>query len=405
MIGFWILAALLLLAGYAFFLPVLLGGNPRPAVDRRKLNLLLHRQRREELAREVGGAERQDLEEELDRDLLADLTVSDTADAQTDKPGRRSLVLALVIVPVLAVAVYGQLGRPDLTDARAAADPRNMANEADFQATIEKLAQRLKNEPNDLDGWVLLARSLMATGQVDKAVTAYEYALKLAPDNPDVKAMYAQTLAEGNGGDFAGRPTDIITDLLKQHPRHPVGLWLAGLAAAQRGDNVEAAAHWEALKAQLAPDSDDAAQLGRYIAQLQGLESTPVTTARPDDAGGQGAGKKFVRIKVALADELKAKANPGDTVFIFARAASGPPMPLAIVRKQVKDLPIEVTLDDSMAMTAGMNLSAFERLILGARVSKSGQAMPRPGDLQGLSDPIVVERDRTYSIRISQELR
>jgi len=405
MIGFWLLATLLLLAGYAFFLPVLLGGSPRQAVDRRKLNLLLHRQRREELAREVGGEDRQELEEELDRDLLADLTASDRADAHADKPGRRSLVMALLMVPVLAALVYAQLGRPDLTDFQAAAGPRNMANEADFQATIEKLAERLKKEPNDLDGWMLLARSLMATGQVDKAITAYEYALKLAPDNPDVRAMYAQTLAEGNGGDFAGQPADIITGLLRQHPQHPIGLWLAGLAAAQRGDNAEAAGHWEALKAQLAPDSDDAAQLGQYIAQLKGSASTPVTTARRSDAGGQGAAKKSVRIKVALADELKAKAKPGDTVFIFARAAAGPPMPLAIVRKQVKDLPIEVTLDDSMAMIAGMNLSAFDRLILGARVSKSGQAMPRPGDLQGLSDPTVVEQDRTYSIRITQELR
>lgn len=401
MLGFWILAALLLLAGYAFFLPALLGVRRRNAVDRQKLNLLLHRQRREELARESAGAELDGLSDELDRDLLADLAATEAHPHQADKAGRWPLLLALLGVPLLAVLLYGQLGRPDLADFRAdthATNTQEMPNEADFQATIDTLAARLKENPNDLEGWLLLARSLMATDQTEKALTAYEFALKLAPDNLDVQALYAQALAEGNDGDFEGKPREILAGILQKDAKHPSALWFAGLAAAKRGDVQEAVSRWEALKAQFPAGGEDARQLALYIAKVKGEQPAP------EPSQNQVGTNKSIRVQVSLAKELQSKTAPEDTVFIFARAASGPPMPLAIVRKQVKDLPVEVTLDDSMSMMQGMNLSSFEQLVIGARVSKSGQAMPTPGDLQGLSEPTAVQDGQAYSVRIAQEV-
>lgn len=410
MLGFWILTALLLLAGYAFFLPALLGRAERAgkAVDRRRLNLLLHRQRREELMREAGEADRDTLAEELDRDLLADLTASEPHPAPFHGGGRGLLWAALLAAPLLAAFIYGHLGRPDLIGFRAGpqmAGAGDTPSAEDFQVMIDNLAQRLKQKPDDLDGWLLLARSLMATDQIDKALTAFEFALKLAPDDLDVQASYAQALAEGNDGKFEGKPSEIVAAILAKSPKHPRGLWLAGLIALERGDHTKAVAHWEALKAQFAPNSEDAQQLAEYIAKIQGAAPTAAARPTPETSNVPSGARKSIRVQVALADELQPKTAPDDTLFVFARAAQGPAIPLAIVRKRVKDLPLEVVLDDSMSMLPGMNLSAFEQLIIGARISKSGQAMPAPGDLQGLSGPSAARDGQSFTVRITEEVR
>jgi cytochrome c-type biogenesis protein CcmH len=153
--------------------------------------------------------------------------------------------------------------------------------------------------------------------------------------------------------------------------------------------------------------------LGKIIEDLKhgGAEAEAETADAAEQEGGAAAElpatgeQKSIRVKVGLAAALKSKASPEDVVFIFARAASGPPMPLAIVRKKVKDLPVEVTLDDSMSMVEGMNLSAFDQLVIGARVSKSGQAMPQPGDLQGLTRPLAAENEGVYAVEIGEVVK
>ena len=404
MTGFWILAAILLLAGYAFFIPALIKTS-RQTADRQRLNLLLHEQRREELMRESGGEDLERLAAELDKDLLGDLAASEKARGPGSAGGRWPLIVALAAVPVMAVLLYSQLGRIDL--AGYSPDPASARSDQmgeDIRVAIDQLAERLKKNPNDLEGWMLLGRSLTTTQQFDKASTAYEFALKLAPDNLDIQALYAQSLAEANEGRLQGRPAEIVAAILRKDPKHPNALWLAGLAAAQTGDTAGAAASWEKLKAQFPAESEEARQLGQYIAEVQG-QSPPAETQKTAQPAIAADRQKSIRVKVTLAEALKDKAAPGDTVFIFARAASGPPMPLAIVRKQVKDLPVEVTLDDSMSMVQGMNLSAFDQLVIGARVSKSGNAMPSPGDLQGMTEPTAAENGKAYAVQIEQEVR
>ena len=412
MIGFWILAALILLAAYGLFLPALTGKRRRSAIDRRRLNLLLHRQRREELAGELTEQELEGLQAEWDKDLLGDLSAVEAVGATSAQPGRGTLVAALVVAPLLGLLLYSMLGRLDLADfqAQAVATTPKKASAPEFQEMIERLAERLKTDGKDLKGWLLLGRSYQQIEQYDKAAAAYAQAMKLEPDNLAIQANYAEALGESLNGDFTGEPAKIAAAILAKEPKQRNALWLAGAAAAQSGDTAQAIAYLETLRGEFPKGSADDKHLSKIIDDLkQGGQAAEEEDAQPE--GGPAAElpatgeQKSIKVKVGLAAALKAKAAPDDVVFVFARAASGPPMPLAIVRKKVKDLPVEVGLDDSMAMVQGMNISAFDQLVIGARVSKSGQALPRPGDLQGLTKPTAVENGGSYAVEISEEVK
>jgi cytochrome c-type biogenesis protein CcmH len=407
MIGFWIVAVLTVLVAYALFLPALLSSQSGSNVDRQRLNLMLHKQRRDELASEYKGEELEGLQAELDRDLLGDLTTPEHAGSTTKHQGRAPLVAALIAVSLLGMVLYSMLGRFDLADFRARAEPRQQADAApEFQEMIDRLAKRLQQNPNDLKGWLLLGRSYQQTEQFDLAVDAYSHALKLDPENLDIKATYAQSLGESLGGGFAGEPAQIAAEILAQNPKHHTALWIAGAGAAQSGDSGKAIAYLETLRGEFPKDSPEEKHLDQVIKEIKG-EGLAADATRDGEASGLPATgeQKSIRVKVSLAARLIAKATPEDTVFIFARAAAGPPMPLAIVRKKVKDLPVEVTLDDSMSMMQGMNLSAFDKLVVGARISKTGQALPQPGDLQGLTQPMQIENGGTYAVDIGEEIK
>jgi len=405
MLAFWIVAALLLAVAYALFVPALRGRVTSEAVNRQRLNLELHRQRREEILGDT-GEDAAGLEAELDRELLSDLALTESPAKTSSTSGRGVFLVALAIVPVVAYVLYAQLGRPDLSDFSAApqasAEAQGMA--AELEVMVERLAQRLEKEPNDLKGWLLLARSYGQIEQYDKAVAAYQHALALDPKSLDIKGYYAEALAQANGGTFKGRPAEMADEILAVDPQHRNGLWVAAAAASERGETDKALAYLEKLKSQFPADSEDGQFVAGVIAKLKGA---PAETENQAEASAPEAGQpqKKIQVKVSLAPTLKAKAAPGDTVFVFARAASGPPMPLAIAKRQVSELPLEVTLDDTMGMVQGMNISAFEELVIGARVSKTGKALPAPGDLQGLTPPTKVENGKTYSVEIGEEVR
>ena len=391
----------MLLVGFVFFVPSLVGRNDAPeAASRAGLNLALHQQRQEELAREAMDSETlASLSAESERNLLGDLESSTPEETGSLPGGRSTIVVVLLLMPVVAILTYYQLGRPDLV--------RNPPSQtmADTHKSIEKLAERLKTNPDDLDGWMLLGRSLLNTQKPAEAVRAFEIALKLAPENPDVLGQYAQALAENNEGNMTGRPTEIVRDILKKNPTHKTALWLAGIAAAEKGEMQAARDYWSRLKAQFPSGSEEAKELDTYIARTEEPEArTPgksvKTTGEPDKTAVDSG--KRLHVKVSIAPAMRDQVSPEDTVFIFAKAAEGPPMPLAVVRKQVRDLPLEVLLDDSMSMMQGMNISAHERLVVGARVSKSGRPIPSPGDLEGLTEPVSPGQEASYSITINR---
>jgi cytochrome c-type biogenesis protein CcmH len=262
-------------------------------------------------------------------------------------------------------------------------------------AMVETLSQRLKDRPDDAQGWTMLARAYAALGRNAEAVPAFQKAVSLNTGDAGLLADYADTLAVQNDRQLNGEPLKLVERALKIEPGNLKALALAGTAAFDRKDFAGAVKYWEQLKQGVPADStylgqvqagiDEARQLGK----LPPSAKAPVTA--PDAAGGNAsifAPGSTVSGRVTLAKALAGQAGPDDTVFVFARAAEGSRMPLAILRKQVKDLPFDFQLDDSMAMSPAAKLSGAPSVIVGARVSKTGEAMPQNGDLTGQSAPV-----------------
>jgi cytochrome c-type biogenesis protein CcmH len=211
----------------------------------------------------------------------------------------------------------------------------------------------------------------------------------LKPDDANLLTDYADALAVVNGRNLEGEPSQLIARALKMDPNNLKALSLAGTAAYLRKDFAGALRHWDKL-AQLAPDSDFVRQIQRGIDEARRQAGTPAPAAQAQAPGAAASAGATASVSgtVTLAKALAGKAAPDDTVFVFARAAAGSRVPLAILRKQVKDLPLKFTLDDSMAMSPAAKLSGSPQVIVGARISKSGGALAQPGDLQGLSAPV-----------------
>jgi cytochrome c-type biogenesis protein CcmH len=223
------------------------------------------------------------------------------------------------------------------------------------------------------------------------AVKLYEKLTELVKDEPWIWADYADMLAMVHGQKLAGQPTKLIEKALALDPNHPKALALAGSAAMERGDYQAAVRHWGRLLNGLPADSEDAKMIAMGIQQAREMlkgGKAPMFEQIAPATQAASSGKERITGTVTLSAALKAQTSPTDTVFVLARAAQGPKMPLAIMRKQVKDLPLEFSLDDTMAMAPQMKLSNFDEVVVVARISKSGNAMSEPGDLQGMTSPI-----------------
>jgi cytochrome c-type biogenesis protein CcmH len=355
-------------------------------------------------------AQHRESKAELDRRVLSEVKAERAAAGGTAAPqsaGKRTALVAALVVPLAAAGLYWQLGSRDVFD------PQKMAAATqggeDHQVTPEQLEEmvgrvvkRLEQEPDNPQGWEILARSYYVMQRFPEAAQAYERLAKLAPGNADVLADWADALAMAQNRNLSGKPSEIIAQALAADPSHLKTLALAGTAAFDRKDYRQAVELWERLLAKLPADSPmrqpitasvaEARQLGgleRAASPLAAAPATPAPAASPASGkSAQGVGN--IRGTVALAPAIAAKADPNDTVFIFARAAEGPRMPLAVLRKQVKDLPTAFSLDDSMAMSPGMTLASVPRVVVGARVSKGADATPQPGDLEGQSPPVAV---------------
>ncbi len=392
MMLFWLLAAVFTLVVYLLF-GWALRQPPRlkPDLDL-NANLLAHRQRCEELAADlaegkIDSTQYEQLLTELERELLELTSTSIEANDQPHSSGLLPVFTALGLVPLTAMMLYFALGRPDLLNPQA----EKAQAAPSLEEAIAKIERRLQDHPEDLEGWVLLGRTYQATGQADRAAAAYRKAGELAPEDPEIKLYYAEALAQAQGGGIKGEALALIKQVLAEHADHPHALWLAGMAALQSGDRRGAQLHWQKLLTQLPAGSQPYRQL---VAMMQeaGLNA-PKGESKPS-----AAIQVTVRLKEALADKVK----PDDPVFIFAHAEQGPPMPLAVLRKRVKDLPITVTLDDSLAMMPQLKLSQFAKVVVGARVAKSGSPQGTSGDLEGFSAPVDVKDQAQVEVVIEQ---
>ncbi len=270
------------------------------------------------------------------------------------------------------------------TQARAASAPA-MPDAAQIDAMINKLVDRLKEQPGDVQGWTMLGRAQTLLGRAEEASKAYAKAVALKGDDARLLIDYAEALGMTAGNLLAGEPTKLIDRALTIDPAHPKALALAGAAAFDRKDYAAAAHYWEKLLAASAPEAEFVTQLRAGISQARELGKLP-GTAPPGTVAAALAPTFQVSGVITLAPALADKVRPDDTLFVFARAVNGPRMPLVILRKQARDLPLRFTLDETMAMAGNTAvLKGVQQVVVGARISRSGQALPQPGDVSGQS--------------------
>jgi cytochrome c-type biogenesis protein CcmH len=309
----------------------------------------------------------------------------------------------LVVVLGVAGAGYLWMRRPDAFPNRAgsevpAADVAPHGTDgAAIQTTIDRLSERLKSQPDDAAGWAMLARSYTAQGRASDALPAYKRALDLQPQDAQALADYADALAVANNRSLVGEPEALALRAVKLDPTNVKALSLAGTAAFNRGDFKAAADYWERAVSASDPASQFTQQLQAALAEARqraGLPPLAASTAPAATAGeaapSAGVATASVAGRVSLSAAARASVGPDDTVFIFARAVTGPRMPLAIERRKVSDLPLDFRLDDSMAMSPALRLSTVQQVVIGARVSKSGNAIAAAGDWEVTSAPVAV---------------
>lgn len=358
------------------------------AVQAESLNLAVLRDQARELDADLrAGALAPELRQQARDDLAMQLAgTASTAPARPRGAPQTwtALVLALAI-PALAALVYQQVGNPGalslVEQAQQARDGSHQAGPREIAGMVQGLAERLQREPGDREGWFMLARSYAVLGRYHDAAAAYARLARLAPDDPDVLADYADALATANGASLQGEPQALIERALKLDPKHVKALALAGGAAFDGKQYARAIAYWEAALAQAPDDSEFAAATAASIAEARvRLGGTTPTAVQ---SGQDGAA--LIAGTVTLSPALTGAAGPEDTVFIYARAPQGAPMPLAIRRAKVKDLPLQFTLKDADSM-AGARLSDHRHVRLVARISRSGSATPAAGDPEAVSD-------------------
>lgn len=403
--------------------------RPRAAgVERERGNLAILRDQRRELEADLANAvvtseQYEEAVSDLDRRVLEE-SLPEGAGATAPAPtrsGKLTAVLISVAMPVAAAFIYLLLGTPAALDpsltqqqARATSSDAHQITPDELDRMLARLAGRLEQEPDNAEGWSVLARGYAARSKPQEAIRAFERAAALLPNDAALLADYADTLALAQGHSLAGKPMELVERALKVDPRQWKALALAGTAAFNARDFKQAASYWERARDSVPPTSPIAQSLDASIAearQLGGLgtpaaalKAPPVAATASKVATAPSATRMAeagVAGTVTLAPALASAARPDDTVYIFARAAQGSRMPLALLRKQVKDLPLAFTLDDTMAMTPDMKLSNFAEVVVGARVSKTGSASPQKGDLEALS-PAVRVGSKDLAIVIDQ---
>ena len=392
MIEFWLCAGLLLLAALAFLLlPVVRGRKAQAEEDRTALNVSLYQERLQELQSQhaAGALDAQQLQagrDEAARELLAD-----TEGAQ-GQPRQRVLgskvpLTAALLMPLLAYGLYLHWGAID--------DVERARTFAEQPKTIEEMTARLeaqvKSEPDSGEAWYFLGRTYMAQERAGDAAAAFERAVNLSERAPELLGQWAQALYFAGERQWSEQLQALTDEALRADPAEVTSLGLLGIAAYEEQRFQQAIDYWQQLVAALPPQDPSRAAIQGGIEQAR-------KRLNPQTADAAAASAQTLTVTVALADELKDKVQPGDAVFVFARAVSGPPMPLAVKRLTVADLPAEVSLSDSDAMMPQLKISGFEQVQLLARISRSGNATA--GEWVGSSAPLASSTNEPQHLTI-----
>ena len=405
---FLLIVSVLILSAFLLILPPLWRKQAVQDADLDQRNILIAQHRLAELKenRRAGGISQAQYEEQLadlEQALSDDLDIKSHV-SSTQSQGKWVVYVLVMGVPLLAGALYFSLGNYQAIShsAEMAVDPDTLKL-AEINKMVEGLAEKMKNNPDDAQGWLMLGRSYKYQQQYPKAVDAFANAYRLLGDQAEVMLLYADALAYASDKNLAGKPTELVFKALALEPDNMNALWLGGMAKAQQDDPVAAIKLWKKLAALLPPGSDSQQEIQGLLTKIESEQSQ--ATAQPEAKQQADIPVVVIDVLVSLAPELQKSVSPGDTVFIYAQALSGPKMPLAIVRKQVSDLPLTVSLNDTMAMMPNMKLSNFPNVKLLARISKSGNAISQPGDLIGVIDQVTLADKGKHTIVINGQVK
>ena len=405
---FMLLALAMCLCIAAVFIWFLIRQRPvRTSSSQAKLNASVYRAQITDLDFEhqsghISAQEWQQTRDELSQRLLEDTSVGDDPGARKEKPALWTALLIGVTLPLASLSMYLWVGEPQALQAMAT-EPPEKAMQAELSGMAQALAKKLEANPDNQEGWVMLGRSYRTLEKYDSAVIAYDRALKLSADD-NLKLERAEVLALKAQGNFDGEPWNVIREILKKDPQQKGALLLAGSASYAHDKYADALRYWQQARKLLAADHPDVPSLEGAIATAQnklGLPVTPATSSPQAPAAASGAGATAsvssvaqaglnITGRISLAAALKDKASPTDMVYVYASPANGDRMPLAIFKSTVAKLPLNFTLDDSSAMLPERKLSGAGEVILKARISKSGNAIPQSGDLTGTLGPVKV---------------
>ncbi len=419
MTAFIAIATVMVVIALAWLLWPLLRAGRRATVERHIANATIYRDQFADLDADLrrgtlSESQYAEAKAELERRLLDEGRAE--GPVNTGAPVTASRTTAIVValaVPLLAGLLYWKLGAPDAFSPLATrVDDAHKMTAGQVEEMVQQLAAKLEKEPDNIEGRVLLAKTYYTMRKFSEAAVVYERLNKLVPNEPDLMTDYADALAMSHGRSLEGKPLELVNAALKVDPTHWKALAMAGTAAFNRKDYKVAVEYWEKLRATQPADSQIGQQITASIneaRQLGGMspatemaaapkgapaKAAPPVAAAPAAAATTKAAAASIGTTIGgtvnLSDAVKAKVAPTDTVFIFARAAEGSRMPLALTSVKVSELPAKFTLDDTMGMSPDMKLSSVPSLIVGARVSKSGRPMPSSGDLEGLSKPVAL---------------
>ena len=390
---FWVLASLMMALALAFVLVPLLRPSRGRSPSALDANLEVLRGQRREIDADVANgilaasAREESLAELVDRardDLAAR---GEPAPGAAARPWATVAIVA-VSLPAIAFGTYFALGAPAAIEPRVAARGGEV-DERQIVAMVESLALKVRERPNDAQGWALLARSMGALGRFKESADAYEQLSRLAPKDAQVLADYADALGMAQGGTLVGKPLELARTALAIDAKHKKALALAGTASLDARDFPAALGYWQALAGEVAPGSDDQRQVRAIIDEVRAKAAAagkplPASSALAE-AHVPAPAAQSVSGRVSVAASVAPGVEANDTVFIFARAEGASRMPLAVVRAKARELPLTFTLDDSMAMTPAAKLSGAQALRVEARISRTGNATPQAGDLVGAS--------------------
>ncbi len=364
--------------------------------------------------------------------VLASNLLSTSAGAPyADATGRRRrirpviLMSCLLMAGLVAAAVYlledriSGAPRPAPVGDRSASSAQAPSRDADrsvralsdeqLQRMVDQATAQVKSRPKDAAAWAMLAHSYDMLGKFAESTKAYAQLVRLLPNDAQVLADYADALAVANGRTLKGEPTALVNKALAIDAKNLKALALAGTAAYELKDYAQAVSRWElaltvatdpAIKRQI----EDSVASAKAVASGETLGATSALASARTAGGSSAASGALVSGRVILADDLIARAAPDATVFIFARPVNGSRMPVALLRRKVRDLPVDFVLDDSTAMVRDVKLSQVPMVVIGARISARGDVMPQPGDMQGWSAPVSIGT-RGVKLEISEVLK